>query len=66
MVLPDRVIENGVVITEQGRIVHAGKPKARLPKDAVIIDAKGGFIAPGFVDIHVHGGAGADFMDGTH
>lgn len=24
-----------------------------------------GFIAPGFLDIHVHGGDGADFMDGT-
>lgn len=24
-----------------------------------------GYIAPGFVDIHVHGGGGADFMDGT-
>jgi N-acetylglucosamine-6-phosphate deacetylase len=29
------------------------------------IDAAGGYIAPGFVDMHVHGGAGADFMDGT-
>src|SRR5439155_17519597 len=24
------------------------------------------FVAPGFIDLHVHGGAGADFMDGTH
>jgi N-acetylglucosamine-6-phosphate deacetylase len=29
------------------------------------IDLEGGFLAPGFVDLHVHGGAGADFMDGT-
>ena len=26
------------------------------------IDAKGSYIAPGFVDIHVHGGGGAEFM----
>jgi N-acetylglucosamine-6-phosphate deacetylase len=65
LVLPDRVIENGMVIAEQGRIVYAGKTKSRLPKDATIIDAKGGYIAPGYVDIHVHGGDGADFMDGT-
>jgi N-acetylglucosamine-6-phosphate deacetylase len=30
-----------------------------------VVDVGGGYIAPGFVDLHVHGGAGADFMDGT-
>ena len=29
------------------------------------IDLDGGYLSPGFVDLHVHGGAGADFMDGT-
>jgi N-acetylglucosamine-6-phosphate deacetylase len=33
--------------------------------DAVEIDAQGKFIAPGFIDIHVHGGGGHDFMDGS-
>ena len=28
-------------------------------------DAEGGYLLPGFVDIHVHGGGGADFMDAT-
>jgi N-acetylglucosamine-6-phosphate deacetylase len=30
-----------------------------------VIDLAGGYLAPGFIDLHVHGGAGADFMDGT-
>ncbi len=30
-----------------------------------VIDAGDGYISPGFVDIHVHGGDGADYMDGT-
>jgi N-acetylglucosamine-6-phosphate deacetylase len=30
-----------------------------------VVDAKGGYISPGFIDIHVHGGQGADFMDGS-
>src|SRR5690606_19247513 len=30
---------------------------------AVRVDAEGGWICPGFVDIHVHGGGGADVMD---
>ena len=30
-----------------------------------VIDAEGRYVSPGFIDIHVHGGGGADFMDGT-
>lgn len=33
--------------------------------DALEIDAGGNYIAPGFIDIHVHGGGGYDFMDGS-
>jgi N-acetylglucosamine-6-phosphate deacetylase len=29
------------------------------------IDAGGRYVAPGLIDIHVHGGGGHDFMDGT-
>lgn len=65
VVLRDRVLDEGIVIAEAGRITYAGKAKRRLPKEATIVDARGGIIAPGFVDIHVHGGAGSDFMDGT-
>ncbi len=32
---------------------------------ALEIDAKGKYISPGFIDIHVHGGGGHDFMDNT-
>jgi N-acetylglucosamine-6-phosphate deacetylase len=33
--------------------------------EVVVIDAGGRYVAPGFIDIHVHGGGGHDFMDGT-
>src|SRR5262249_15796052 len=29
------------------------------------VDLAGEYLAPGFVDLHVHGGDGHDFMDGT-
>ncbi len=66
IILPDRLLENGVVVCRNGVIDRVG-PAAEIaiPPDAARVDAGGGFIAPGYVDIHVHGGAGADFMDGT-
>jgi N-acetylglucosamine-6-phosphate deacetylase len=64
IVLPDRALERGVVRCEGGRIVEVGPAGAVGSADRVI-DAEDGYIVPGFVDLHVHGGAGADFMDGT-
>jgi len=64
VVLPDRLIQNGMIRCEGALITAVGR-QTRLPRGTTTIDAEGGYIAPGFVDIHVHGGAGADFMDGT-
>lgn len=33
--------------------------------DTLVIDAAGHYVSPGFIDLHVHGGGGHDFMDGT-
>jgi N-acetylglucosamine-6-phosphate deacetylase len=64
IILPDRLIENASLVCEGGRITALGR-RVKRPLDAQIIDARGGYISPGFIDIHVHGGAGADFMDGS-
>ena len=64
VVLPDRLLEDGMVRWKGSSIISVGK-RRRLPKSVEQIDADGGYISPGFIDIHVHGGAGADFMDGT-
>src|SRR5437868_10740094 len=64
VVLADRVLNGGMVICRDGRI-SAVRRAGRRPRDAELVDARGGWIVPGFVDIHVHGGAGADYMDGA-
>ncbi len=65
-VLPDRLVPNAVVTCSAGRITAVGPArKVRVPRDAEVIDARGGYLSPGFVEIHVHGGDGADYMDGT-
>ncbi|QOV88262.1 N-acetylglucosamine-6-phosphate deacetylase [Humisphaera borealis] len=65
LVMSDKVVDGGTVTVRDGRITSAGLAGASPPADAPIVDAGGAYIAPGFVDIHVHGGAGSDFMDGT-
>jgi len=64
LILPDRVVSGGQLRVEGGKIAAVG-PNAAARSAATTIDAGEGYIAPGFVDLHVHGGAGADFMDGT-
>jgi len=64
---PGRIIAGGgAVLVEGGVIAAAGLLTAlQPPADAERIDAHGGIIAPGYVDIHVHGGDGADSTDGS-
>ncbi len=65
LILPDQLRDNARVVIRDGCISALESAEAKVPKGATLIDARGGFISPGFVDLHVHGGNGADFMDGT-
>jgi N-acetylglucosamine-6-phosphate deacetylase len=64
IVLEDRILEHGAVETRDGQIIAIHEATSRL-NGVESIDLHGGYLVPGFVDLHVHGGAGADFMDGT-
>jgi N-acetylglucosamine-6-phosphate deacetylase len=64
LILPDRVVPNGTLLAEKGRITAVGIG-ITVPPHAKTIDCGGKYLSPGFVDVHVHGGAGADFMDLT-
>ncbi|MDR3623198.1 MAG: N-acetylglucosamine-6-phosphate deacetylase [Paludisphaera borealis] len=64
IVFPDR-IEPAALVVRDGWIVDVLEEGATAPAGAVVVDAGDGLIAPGFIDLHVHGGAGGDFMDGT-
>jgi N-acetylglucosamine-6-phosphate deacetylase len=53
------------VLCEKGKIVSISTKKPKVTAETQIVDGRGGYLSPGFIDIHVHGGNGADFMDGT-
>src|SRR5437016_4920168 len=64
LVLPDRLLADGWLLMSGDRIIALGPPNTP-PRADQTIDLAGAFLAPGFVDVHVHGGDGHDFMDGT-
>jgi N-acetylglucosamine-6-phosphate deacetylase len=65
IILPDKIIEDGYLTIEKSLISEVGRMPVQLYDHDEIIDAKGAFVSPGFIDIHTHGGGGFNFLDGT-
>ncbi|MDP4132164.1 MAG: N-acetylglucosamine-6-phosphate deacetylase [Bacteroidota bacterium] len=64
IITPNGILKNGSLLISGGRITEISE--SGIDSSAsVILDAAGKFVSPGFIDIHVHGGGGSDFMDGT-
>ena len=61
--LPEGVRTGVALVVRDGRI-EAVVPEAEAPEGEVV-DAGGQWVSPGFIDMHVHGGWGHDFLDGT-
>jgi len=64
IVTPYRIIPCGTVLVKGDTIVDIKEGDIEV-SEATEIDAEGKYVAPGFMDIHVHGGGGHDFMDGN-
>lgn len=60
LVTPKRQVRADLVVDE-GRIKEIREPRSALPGER-IVDCRGLHVGPGLVDIHVHGGAGHDFV----
>lgn len=64
IITPTRIIKNGTLLARNGKIVAVNEGNIDS-KGETVIDAGGKYLSPGFIDIHVHGGGGYDFMDNT-
>ena len=54
VILPDKIIPRGTVVIKAKKIVAIGKGSS-VPRGARKIDARGNFVASGFIDLHIHG-----------
>ncbi|WP_141504095.1 N-acetylglucosamine-6-phosphate deacetylase [Paenibacillus luteus] len=68
IVLENEVI-TGSVSVKNGKIADVfpdtSTEAVRAMDRVQVIDGRGGYLLPGFIDVHVHGGYGADFMDAS-
>ncbi|MDP9077470.1 MAG: N-acetylglucosamine-6-phosphate deacetylase [Bacteroidota bacterium] len=64
IITPGKIIRGGTVLISDGIIKVVSEHDIDAP-EAVLIDAGRKYISPGFIDIHIHGGGGHDFMDNT-
>lgn len=62
IVLKDRICEGRALLFSS--VIEGIVPADSLPGDCEIIDANGGYISPGLIDMHIHGYLGKDVCDG--
>ena len=71
LIFPDGIRDGLEVVVEEGRIaaIQPPTPKLRRTGERVceneIIDLDGNYLAPGFIDLHVHGALGRDTMEAS-
>jgi N-acetylglucosamine-6-phosphate deacetylase len=64
IILPDRVLTPGTLILEGDRISDVVSGQRTAAGGTTHIDCADTYIAPGFIDVHVHGVEGFDTLDG--
>ncbi|SIR43300.1 N-acetylglucosamine-6-phosphate deacetylase [Halanaerobium kushneri] len=67
IILEDRIINKGSIIfnQENAEIEKVAAYNLKEDEKMEVIDARGGYLAPGMIDIHIHGGGGFDTMDAS-
>ncbi len=62
IILKDRILDGYAILYSD--VIEGIVPADSVPADAVMIDAEGGYISPGLIDLHIHGYLGKDVCDG--
>ena len=63
LIFPDGIREGLEIVTQQGKI--RGDPATNDGSQNDVVDLDGNYLAPGFVDLHVHGAIGRDTMEAS-
>src|SRR6266436_422148 len=71
LIFPDGIRDGLEIVVEEGKIAALRPPAPGLGQTGKevhgieVIDLNGNYLAPGFIDLHVHGARGRDTMEGS-
>jgi N-acetylglucosamine-6-phosphate deacetylase len=66
LVTPAQILREYDLVVEGGKIAAIlAHRQAQVNQEDTVIEAGGIWVTPGLIDVHTHGGAGADTMDAT-
>ena len=65
VISPGVDLENATIVLDGGKIASVSAKKAAPRADAktTVVDVKGAYVMPGFIDVHTHGALTYDFCD---
>ncbi len=65
VISPDVDMEGATIVIEGKKIklVAANKPAHKADRDTTVVDVRGQYVMPGFIDVHTHGALTYDFCD---
>jgi N-acetylglucosamine-6-phosphate deacetylase len=63
LILPDGIRDGLDLVAQEGKITEIREQTRQPGKD--VVDLDGNYLAPGFVDLHVHGAVGRDTMEAS-
>ncbi len=64
IITPSGILSDGYILVQNRKIVEISSQNNDIP-EAKVLDAHSAYIAPGCIDIHLHGGGGRDFTEAT-
>ncbi|MBO8127166.1 MAG: N-acetylglucosamine-6-phosphate deacetylase [Firmicutes bacterium] len=64
VITPEGILVGGAIRISEGVITEVQQEGEVSAEGAEVLDAEGGYIAPGLIDMHIHGSQGLDVMDG--
>lgn len=65
VISPGVDLKKATIVLNRGKIEYVGPELEVVPDVDTVVDVRGKYVVPGFIDVHMHGAMGADVCDGA-